>query len=212
SRTAQALLPERDAGDWNQAMMELGATLCTPQAPQCAACPLATFCEARLSGLTGEIPEKRTKQNPVRVTLAAAVFLDARGRTLLVRPERGELRGGGVTAAGANSDPQALFSRMWQFPAISVGKDAAGELAEYLGAEWNFSKRNRPLTLEALAPARHAVTYRSVTLAPFLVRVPRLAARAGAKAVALREIDKLATSSATRKIASRACEILRSSN
>jgi len=46
-RSAQQLLDTRRPGDFNQAMMELGATICTPQSPRCAACPVARFCRAR---------------------------------------------------------------------------------------------------------------------------------------------------------------------
>src|SRR6266446_7475314 len=45
--TADYLLDEKSPGDWNQAMMELGATLCTPRSPQCLLCPVSEFCNAR---------------------------------------------------------------------------------------------------------------------------------------------------------------------
>src|ERR1700731_2152923 len=54
---ADALLDPKSPGDWNQAVMELGATLCTPRAPQCLLCPVAQFCRARKLGLAGAIPE-----------------------------------------------------------------------------------------------------------------------------------------------------------
>src|SRR5205823_461916 len=56
--TAEALLPRRHAGDFNQALMELGALVCTPAAPDCAACPLARHCVARQLGLQEDIPRK----------------------------------------------------------------------------------------------------------------------------------------------------------
>src|ERR1700739_2036429 len=54
--SADALLEPKSSGDWNQAMMELGATLCTPQSPQCLLCPVAQFCQARKLGLANSIP------------------------------------------------------------------------------------------------------------------------------------------------------------
>lgn len=46
TRTARALLPPQDAGPWNEALMELGATVCLPRQPRCAACPVAGFCRS----------------------------------------------------------------------------------------------------------------------------------------------------------------------
>ncbi len=106
-----ARLPAYDApGDWNQALMELGETICTPQIPRCGACPVARWCLARARGLTREIPAPRKKRAPVRVRIAAVILRDPRGRTLLVQDP------------GAHDD--VLFSRMWQFPAVEVTRHA----------------------------------------------------------------------------------------
>src|SRR5438876_3184936 len=56
--TANGLLDPKSPGDWNQAMMELGATLCTPKSPQCLLCPVAQFCEGRKQGIAELLPEK----------------------------------------------------------------------------------------------------------------------------------------------------------
>src|SRR5579864_8781869 len=82
---AAAGAPATGSGDWNQAMMELGATLCTPRAPQCAACPVARWCRAHALGIALRLPAARRKPKPVRLTLSAAILLDPRGRTLLLR-------------------------------------------------------------------------------------------------------------------------------
>src|SRR6266478_4878672 len=80
--TADHLLDPESPGDWNQAMMELGATLCTPKSPQCLLCPVAQFCEGRKLGIAESLPEKRKKRATVEVTLAAGVFTDEKGQTL----------------------------------------------------------------------------------------------------------------------------------
>ncbi|MGB6432018.1 MAG: A/G-specific adenine glycosylase, partial [Candidatus Acidiferrales bacterium] len=87
---AQQIADPFASGDWNQAMMELGATICLPRAPLCEICPVREFCRARALGLTNSIPAARRKRAPESVTLAAAVLLDHRGRTLLVRPGAAE--------------------------------------------------------------------------------------------------------------------------
>ena len=58
---ADALLARHAPGDWNQAMMELGATVCTPQAPRCPQCPVARWCRAQALGLAERLPEARRK-------------------------------------------------------------------------------------------------------------------------------------------------------
>ena len=90
--SADALLARQSAGDWNQAMMELGATICTPKAPQCLLCPATRFCKVRQLGLQDVIPEKRNKRATENITLAAAVLLDPQGRTLLLPPPNGNGR------------------------------------------------------------------------------------------------------------------------
>ena len=196
---AQQLQDSRAPGDWNQAMMELGATVCTPQTPACGKCPVAKFCRARALHLEEKIPARRKKRAPEDVRLAAAVLLDPQGRTLLVRP-----------AAGSGD---GLFSRMWQFPAVHAGSSpeeaVRRHLRELLGAE---ARECIPLPT-----ARHAVTYRRVTLLPYSIAVKELpvgrAANRSAKLAGdytasmrlpLSEIERWPTSSATRKIAARA--------
>ena len=150
----------RDApGDWNQAMMELGATICTPRAPRCDACPVARWCRAHALGIALRLPSPRRKPKPVRLTLAAAVLLDPRGRTLLVRKKSGD---------------SALFSNLWHFPsvqsprrdsrvqsphAIEVRRRRAGRLPAR--GIWH---RRRTRTVTPGAPHRHLPR---ILLAPY---------------------------------------------
>jgi A/G-specific adenine glycosylase len=187
--TAQDLLARNASGDWNQAMMELGATVCTPKLPRCEECPAEKWCRARKLGIAEKLPSPRKKRATVQVTLAAAVLLDPRGYTLLVR----QLDGDG-----------ALFSRMWQFPALeTTGADAGAALAAYLREKFGLVRKGR---LTSLAPARHAVTFRNIRLEPYLVRVARLPQVTGARIVALGQIRRLPISNATRKIADAAID------
>lgn len=94
---AKRLQPAFDAtespGDLNQAMMELGALVCRPRNPDCAACPLAADCEARKRGEQATYP-RRTPKAPPPVRHAVAVLLRRGGRWLLVRREGEGLLGG----------------------------------------------------------------------------------------------------------------------
>src|SRR5512137_208808 len=81
---AEELLDRERPGDWNQALMELGATVCTPRNPGCDACPLRSACRARALGLVDELPEGRARRAPVDVQVAAAL-VERDGKVLLVR-------------------------------------------------------------------------------------------------------------------------------
>ncbi len=187
--TAQTLLATDVSGDWNQAMMELGATVCTPRAPQCTVCPVERWCRARALGIADKLPTARQKAKTVQLMLAAAVLLDSRGRTLVVRQQNGD---------------GALFSRLWQFPAIQGSRRAREKLTQHLQHAIGL----KSITLEPLATARHAVTYRDIRLAPFLVRVDRLPVVEGARTPLLTQLNRLPVSSSTRKIATAALHAL----
>ena len=70
---AEELLDPARPGDWNQALMELGATVCLPRQPACPACPLRQHCRARALGVVDELPEGRARRATVDVTVAAAL-------------------------------------------------------------------------------------------------------------------------------------------
>jgi A/G-specific adenine glycosylase len=195
--TADNLLDPKSPGEWNQAMMELGATVCVPRAPQCLLCPIAKFCRARQLGLAERLPEKRKKRATEEVTLAAAVFLDHRGRTLLLPPSSLNIR------RAAKNEIAPLVSKMWHFPMVRVREHAAAELQSFL-AELIPAVTNNGDPLEPLSEARHTVTYRKITLLPFRVAVVVLPVASGAKIVPLSDVSSppsLAVSNLTRKIA-----------
>jgi A/G-specific adenine glycosylase len=183
--TAQQLLAPGAPGDWNQALMELGETICTPQIPRCGTCPVSRSCFARARNLTREIPAPRNKRAPVKIRIAAAILRDPHGRTILVRDP------------GAHDD--VLFSRMWQFPAVEVARHPEQELAAHLHDTLKMNSAS--LTLESLPAARHGVTFRNITLLPFLARVSTLPKRPRTRILALDHLSRLPVSSAKNKIA-----------
>jgi A/G-specific adenine glycosylase len=91
---AARLTPHHRPGDHAQAMMDLGATICTPRNPACGLCPVAGFCAAKARGSAAELPRKAPKaEKPTRFGLAY-VALDGRGGVLLERrPDKGLLGG-----------------------------------------------------------------------------------------------------------------------
>jgi A/G-specific adenine glycosylase len=95
-------------GDLNQALMEVGATVCTPLSPACPRCPLARRCRARAAGLQEAIPPPRRARKPIVVR--ERVALVTRGGRLLLR-RRG--------ATG-------LMDGLWEFPALPAGSSSDG--------------------------------------------------------------------------------------
>jgi len=198
-KSADELLDAQATGEWNQAMMELGATICTPKAPQCLLCPVTDFCEARKLGRVEAFPEARKKREPVEVLLAAAVFCDAQGRTLLLPPPARE------EAKPAADHVPTLVSGMWHFPTIAIRKEASAELRKHLRA--HLSVNATGADLEPLRAVKHSVTYRSLRIASFRVRVTDLPKVAGARAIPLEELSSLPISNLTRKIARAAASV-----
>lgn len=109
--------PGRGPGTWNQALMELGATVCTPRSPRCDACPVAGDCAALAAGRVAELPLPPRKRATVDVTLEALVVSSAAGLLLAPRPDGGrsaglhepplrEPAGGGVLAPAAFASPE----------------------------------------------------------------------------------------------------------
>jgi A/G-specific adenine glycosylase len=107
-RLAESLVPRRRPGDFNQALMELGATVCTPRAPDCPACPLRRDCAAHATGTPERFPAPR-KRPAVRAMRAVCGIL-RRGDALLMlrRPSRGLLGGLWEVPTHAGEDPVEL--------------------------------------------------------------------------------------------------------
>ena len=81
---AAGLLDRRRPGDFNQAMMELGATVCVPRIPLCGACPVREFCQARAAGTERELPVKRRQAETRQVCLDVAIVTKNAGRNARV--------------------------------------------------------------------------------------------------------------------------------
>jgi A/G-specific adenine glycosylase len=129
-KLALTLVPEKRAGDFAQALMDLGALICTPKRPSCTKCPWQTGCRARALGNPESFPRKGAERARPLKRGAAFVARDATGAVLLVkRPERGLLGGMLQPPLGpwADSFPgakealvQAPFQADWKRRAGSV--------------------------------------------------------------------------------------------
>ncbi len=112
--TAEEILPDRSVSDFNQALMELGALVCTARNPACLTCPVEELCAARREGLQDVLPELSPRQPSVKVVLTAAV-IERAGKVLMYRREGGELMRGLWELPGgscrANEEPQGALAR-----------------------------------------------------------------------------------------------------
>lgn len=140
-------LPPGRAGDYNQALMDLGATICAPRAPDCSNCPLADTCAAYALGVQEERPVTQPKREIPSYVVTAAVIHNDEHVLIAQRPQGGLLGG------------------LWEFPGgkLNSGEDLASclkrEIREELGVEISVG--------DALGVYRHAYTHFRVTLHAF---------------------------------------------
>jgi len=138
-------VPARNAGLFNQALMELGATVCTAQNPRCPVCPVRTLCRSYQAGNPTRYPFRNQRDARRRIYLAAIFACSPRGRVLMAeRPASG------------------LWAGLWELPSLSVPGTAAP--VEYL---WPApALRKLGLTLAAPQPMtyiNHTLTHREIT-------------------------------------------------
>lgn len=89
---AEKITPAQRAGDYAEAMMDLGATICTPKSPKCLLCPFATKCKAKATGLEAELPRKKPKAKRPEKQGVAYCFINSKQQILLRRrPNKGLL-------------------------------------------------------------------------------------------------------------------------
>ena len=144
---AAANLPTGQAGDYNQALMDLGAMICTPRLPACAGCPVSEICQSRRLGIQEQRPVLEARPAIPHYTVTAAVL--RRGKDVLIarRPEKGLLGG------------------LWEFPGgkvetgESLPEGLRREICEELGVEIAVG--------ENLGIYHHAFTHFKITLHAF---------------------------------------------
>lgn len=112
------LLPAQGSGDFNQATMDLGATICTPKDPACLLCPVQQYCQAYQTGTQLDYPVKTKKPKPKPVHLAALVIGDPQQWLMQQRPGQG------------------LLANLWTYPLVSAA-DLQSDENDKLPADWS---------------------------------------------------------------------------
>lgn len=181
---ARELLPAGRAGDFNQAMMELGATVCVPRGPRCGECPVARFCQARAHGEQDRLPRTPPRKAVPHYHGAIGVIRH-RGRVLIDRRK-----------------PEGLLGGLWEFPG---GKRERGEtLEECLHREVREELGIEIADLRPLTVIRHAYSHFRVTLHVFECRLlrgrPRAIACAECRWVRPSELQRYAFPTANKRI------------
>jgi A/G-specific adenine glycosylase len=184
-RLAAELVPAIEPGNFNQALMELGATVCTPKQPNCRDCPVARSCVAEREGRVLVLPEMPKRPEPTKLRMVAAVVVQ-RGRVLVTRL--------------AEDAPR--WAGMWQFPTTEAEPSEAPERAitRALSSAGTFSVTKKDL----LTTVRHSVTRYRITLEAYrcqLVGTGRRGRAEAARWFSPANLDELAMPAAHRRIA-----------
>jgi len=182
---AASLLPPGRAGVFNESLMELGATVCTPRGPRCDCCPLCDLCRAYAQGEPESLPVRRSRRRIPHYDVAAAVTTRADGCVLVAQRHADDMLGG-----------------LWEFPG---GKREHGEtLPECLAREMREELGVEIEVGQLLVVVRQAYTHFRITLHGFLCRLvagePRCLDCAAFRWVRPAELDALPMSVVDRKI------------
>jgi A/G-specific adenine glycosylase len=169
---AERLLDRERPGDFNQAMMELGATVCTPRAPACLTCPVVELCATR-GEMTGTAKAARQKKREIHYAL------DCRdGAVFLVRRARNE----------------RLMAGMWELPEVAGSVEGAGKQQVPRFAR---NDKKGKIDSQLLLTVQH-----SITVTDYRVRVWRMPvpARVGGKWIPVEKLARVALTGLARKI------------
>lgn len=176
---ARTNLPKGRAGDFNQALMDLGAMICLPKKPRCLICPVFDQCKARRNGTQELRPVKKPRISTPQYVYAAGIVVRG-GRILMTqRPSQGLLGG------------------MWEFPNGRVDGDPAQELAKVLRMGYSLKVRMK----EPLGVVRHAYTHFKVTVHAFRCELTESSGVKGLKWVPVRDLGKHPMGKVDRRIA-----------
>jgi A/G-specific adenine glycosylase len=176
-RLAQDLVPAKRPGDYNQALMELGATVCLSDNPLCLLCPMIAVCEASKKGLQNELPEKPQETVNVDVPMVC-VLIEEKGKVLIKK----------------RSEDEKWLKGMWEFPSAEgkTFEEAQKKLEKELKAA---------VTPSLIKEIRHQITHHKIRLRFFPAR--RKTAKPLGKAykwVTTKELSKYAFASAQNQL------------
>jgi A/G-specific adenine glycosylase len=149
-RLAEEVVPQRHAGNFNQALMELGALVCSPVAPRCISCPVGQLCRARKLGLQERIPPRLAAPPVVAVEEVAVVVWRGKRVLLVQRPAWAE-----------------RWASMWEFPHGPMHESESRKSATMMASELTGLSVE---VMDELVTLRHSVTRHQIRIACFSAR------------------------------------------
>jgi A/G-specific adenine glycosylase len=165
-KLAEEILPTHRPGDFNSALMELGATICTPRTPNCSDCPVNKFCRAAQLGLTNHIPRPRTPK-PTPVVTRWTICIKNKSHWLIEqRPIPGRWAG------------------LWQFITLEPP-------SKHVSPQIISKQLSIPITdVKPLAQIRHALTHRRYIFEVFTARAKSRPKSANRRWITLSELSR----------------------
>ena len=186
-KLADENLPTGQAGDYNQALMDLGAMICIPKNPRCLICPVMELCKARQNGTQEQRPVMKPKKDVPHYVHAAGVIMK-RGKVLL-----------------AQRPSQGLLGGMWEFPNGRVNGDPAKELAKALKTGYKLrlgmKRAGNVQNKKVLGVVQHAYTHFKVTVYAFQCELISMSKDTNLKWVSMNELDDYPMGKIDRQIA-----------
>ncbi len=192
-------IPQNAPGAFNEGLIELGATICTPQSPQCLLCPWRELCQGRAAGDPTAYPAPKPRKSIPHYDVAAAVTLRDGDPSVARRGRRPQ------QVLVAQRRPEDMLGGLWEFPG---GKRQGGEsLPEALRRELEEELAIEVRVGEELVVVNHAYTHFRITLTAFLCKLvagtPQCIECADARWATLAEVRALPMAVTDRKIAKR---------
>ncbi len=145
---AELLLDRREPGNFNQAMMELGATVCVPRRPDCQHCPVANFCRARREEMASRIPVRSPRKSIPEYEIAVGVVVK-KGKLLITRRKS-----------------QGLLGGLWEFPGGKIRSGESPEKACVREIQEEVNLRVRPFHL--LTTVKHTYSHFKIRLTVYV--------------------------------------------
>jgi len=185
---ATELLPRRAVGDYNQALMELGARVCVPRNPRCGKCPVRAYCRAAQAGCQNELPRMPRRKAPTRIHAVAALICRQDHILLVQRP------------------PDGLLGGLWGLPECELesARDGRAALAAHLRSTLGIAVA----ATERIATVRHVFTHRDLRLGVYRCELRAGRPRAG-RWVHLTDVAQLPLATLERKVLAKLASVER---
>jgi A/G-specific adenine glycosylase len=184
---SESLIPKGNSNSFNQALMDLGSTLCTPKAPQCPRCPLRNLCKGKASGKPESYPPRTIKKRTPHITAVSAV-IQRDGRVLLNR-----------------RPPKGLLGGLWEFPNWKIEEKGRSRSRSRLRLRLkNHIKKEMGINVKVKEPIgvfQQAFSHFKLTLHFYQCRSSNSNKNKKGKWIPIKNLDQLAMPRIHRKIA-----------